>query len=200
VSTNNIVYIEDMTLVYQMLVALKKRLAPTDYARKLDLARKYNKLKTYSKRDDLEKWLKDWETTFADGKKLQIPEVAEERSLFDFTHAISVVDSGYALTQEYFINQKVKNGDKLLELYDLVEDFRNHYRRTEALKSSSSHSAFATLNGENQDGEKKKCLCGGLHDNKARWGKCEYIAPKNRSSRWKGKQETFNKINKALKT
>jgi hypothetical protein len=42
-----------------MLAALKKRLAPTDYARKLDLAHKYNKLKTYSKRDDLEKWLKD---------------------------------------------------------------------------------------------------------------------------------------------
>jgi hypothetical protein len=42
-----------------MLVALKKRLALTDYARKLDLARKYNKLKNYSKKDDLEKWLKD---------------------------------------------------------------------------------------------------------------------------------------------
>jgi hypothetical protein len=53
-----------------MLVALKKRLAPTDYAQKLDLARKYNKLKSYSKRDDLKKWLKDWETTYADGKKL----------------------------------------------------------------------------------------------------------------------------------
>jgi hypothetical protein len=42
-----------------MLGALKKRLAPTNYAWKLDLARKYNQLKTYSKREDLEKWLKD---------------------------------------------------------------------------------------------------------------------------------------------
>jgi hypothetical protein len=39
-----------------------------------------------------------------------------------------------------------------------------------------------------------------LHDNKASWKKCEYIAPKNRPSRWKGKPETFNKINKVLKT
>jgi hypothetical protein len=200
VSTRNIVYINDKTSVYQMLVALKKRLAPTDYARKLDLARKYNKLKTYSKREDVEKWLKDWETTYADGKKLNIPEVADERSLFDFTHAVSAIDSGYASTQEYFINQKLKDGHQLPELYDLVEDFRNHYRRTEALKPSSSHSAFATLNGEDQDGEKKKCLCGGLHDNKARWAKCEYIAPKNRPSGWKGKKETFEKINKVLKT
>jgi hypothetical protein len=42
-----------------MLSALKKRLAPTNYTRKLDLARKYNKLKTYSKREDVEEWLKD---------------------------------------------------------------------------------------------------------------------------------------------
>jgi hypothetical protein len=98
VSTRNIVYINDKTTVYQMLVALKKRLAPTDYARKLDLARKYNKLKTYSKREDVEKWLKDWETTFADGKKLNILEVADDRSLFDFTHAISSIDSRYATT------------------------------------------------------------------------------------------------------
>ena len=59
VSTRNIVYINDKTTVYQMLVALKKRLAPIDYAYKLDLARKYNKLKTYLKREDVEKWLKD---------------------------------------------------------------------------------------------------------------------------------------------
>ena len=59
VSTSNIVYISDKTSVYQMLVALKKRLAPTDYARKLELASKYNKLKIYSKKENVEKWLKD---------------------------------------------------------------------------------------------------------------------------------------------
>src|SRR5277367_4574206 len=134
-----------------MLIALKKRLAPTDYARKLELARKYNKLKTYSKR---ERWLKDKEVTYTDGRKLKIPEVADDRSLFDFTHAISSIDSRYASTQEYFINQKVKNSEKLPELYELVEDFRNHYRRIEALKPSSSHSGFATLHGETQGGER----------------------------------------------
>ena len=145
VSTNNIVYIDDKTTVYQMLVALMKRLAPTDYARKLVLTHKYNTLKTYSKREDIETWLKDWETVYTDGRKLGILEVADERSLFDFTHAISSVDDGYASTQEYFINQKVKKSEELLELYDLVEDFHNHYQRIEALKSSSSHSAFAAL-------------------------------------------------------
>ena len=70
--------------------------------------------------------MKDWEIAFTDGRKLKIPEVADSRSLFDFTHAISVIDSGYASSQEYFINQKIKNSENLPELYDLVEDFRNY--------------------------------------------------------------------------
>src|ERR1700722_14303980 len=158
-----------------MLVALKKRLAPTDYARKLELAQKYNKLKTYLKREDVKKWLKDWEITFTNGKKLKIPEVADEQPLFDFTHAISAIDSRYASTQEYFINQKAKNGETLLELYNLVEDFCNYYQRTEALKPSSSHSGFATLNGETQD-SKKLCLCGGKHRKRFQWEKCKYVS------------------------
>ena len=42
-----------------MLVALKKQLAPTDSTRKLELVYKYNKMKKYSKREDIEKWLKN---------------------------------------------------------------------------------------------------------------------------------------------
>src|SRR5436190_19852324 len=114
-----------------------------------------------------------------DRKKLSIPEVADERSLFDFTHAISIIDSGYATTQEYFLTQKVKTREPLPELYNLVEDFRNHYQWSEALKPSSSHSGFATLNGEPQK-RKRFCLYREKHDNTNSWDKCEYITPKNR--------------------
>ena len=96
ISISNVVYIIDKSTVYQMLVALKKRFALTDYAQKLEVVYKYNKLKTYSKRENVEKWLKDWETTYADGRKLNIPEVSEGRSQVDFATAISAIDSGYA--------------------------------------------------------------------------------------------------------
>ena len=198
-----------------MLVALKKRLAPTDYARQLELASKYNKLKVYSKREDVEKWLKDWEIIYTDGTKLSIPEVSSNRSLFDFTHAVSAIDSGFSSTQEYFINQKLRNSETLPDLYDLIEDFRNHYRRTEALKPAVSHSGFATLNGDSsqdatpsrkgqEDTQKhqKCCPCGGNHGEKPHqkpdWKKCEYISPNCRPTGWKGKPETFDKINKML--
>jgi hypothetical protein len=46
----------------------------------------------------VEKWLKDWETTYMDRKKLNIPEVADKRSLFDFTYTVLAIDSRYAST------------------------------------------------------------------------------------------------------
>ena len=47
ISITNVVYIKDKSTVYQMLVALKKCLALTNYARKLEVVHKYNKLKTF---------------------------------------------------------------------------------------------------------------------------------------------------------
>jgi len=193
VAASNIVYINDKTTVYQMLVALKKRLAPTDYARKLEITKKYLNTKTFSKTEEVETWLKRWETIYTDGKKLDIPEVSGERPLFDFTHAISAIDSGYSSTQEYFLNQKIKSSDRLPELYDLIEDFRNHYRRTEALKPIASHSAFATLDGQDQSGV-KVCLCGKKH----LFSDCYYITPSKRPNEWKGKPEIFKSINQKI--
>jgi hypothetical protein len=79
----------------------------------------------------------------------------------------------------------------------LVEDFRNHYRKIEALKPTSSHSGFATLHGETQGGE-RLCLCGGKHGIKVQCEKCEYISPTWRPTSWKGKPKTFKKINKTI--
>ena len=102
------------------------------------------------------------------------------------------------------MNQRIKKNKELPELYKLVKDFRNHQRKNDVLKLSSSHSAFAALRGENQDEEaqdgEKLCLCGGKHGKRLRWEKCEYITPKCRPSGWKGKPEAFEKINKTLST
>ena len=54
VSAKNIVYIKKTSTVYQMLVALKKRLAPTDDAKKIQLANQYNKLKRFQKNEPIE--------------------------------------------------------------------------------------------------------------------------------------------------
>ena len=86
-----------------------------------------------------------------------------------------------------------------MDIYHLIEDFRNHYRRTITAKPSGSSGAFATatLNGTDQNDNKpeaKPCLCGGKH----RWHECHYITPLTRPSRWKGKPEIFEQINKKI--
>ena len=104
-----------------MLKALKKRLAPTDEARILEVEQKYQRLKKYNKREKVDKWLKDWETTYADAKELQLPEVAGHRPQIDFTRAISAIDPNYASMQEYILDEKIQKGEVLPDLYDLVE-------------------------------------------------------------------------------
>src|SRR5438045_9017640 len=88
VSARNIIYIKNATLVYQMLKALKKHLAPMDEARILEVKQKYQRLKRYNKWEKVEKWLKDWEITYADAKELQLPEVTGNCLQIDFTRAI----------------------------------------------------------------------------------------------------------------
>ncbi len=59
ISKDNITYLKDKATIYDMLVALKKRLAPTDDARKIEVATKYSKLKIFDKKTDLEVWCRN---------------------------------------------------------------------------------------------------------------------------------------------
>jgi hypothetical protein len=202
VSRANLPYIEGKTDVRSMLIALRTRFKPTDYARKLEVGNKYNRLKSWTKRQPVEDWLQEWEFTINEGKKLQIPEVDGLRPLFDFTAAIRAIDSGYASAQDFAITQQVRdNTATTMEVYHLIEDFRNHYRRTITAKPSGSSGAFtatATLNSTDQNDNKpdaKPCLYGGKH----RWNECHYITPSTRPSRWKGKPKIFEQINKKIK-
>ena len=96
VSKDNIVYIETKDTIYDMLVALKKRLAPTDEARKLDVIDKYRRLRHFDRKTDVEEWCKEWETTYADAMALGLPEVTENRSQNDFAIALNTIDEAYA--------------------------------------------------------------------------------------------------------
>lgn len=138
VSKDNIVYIETKDTIYDMLVALKKRLAPTDEARKLDVIDKYRRLRHFDRKTDVEEWCKEWETTYADAMALGLPEVTENRSQNDFAIALNTIDEAYATAQQFWLRQLSKEASKksFPSLYDMIEDFRNNYRRNQALKVS----------------------------------------------------------------
>ena len=67
-----------------MLVALKQRIAPTDQARELKLTNQYQKLKKGPKMQNIDEWLKLWETTYTDCKEFDLPDVAKTRLIYDF--------------------------------------------------------------------------------------------------------------------
>ena len=150
VSRANLPYIEGKTDVRSMLIALRTRFKPIDYAHKLEVGNKYNRLKSQTKRQPVEDWLQEWEFTINEGKKLQIPEVDGLRPLFDFTTAIRAIDSGYASAQDFVITQRVRdNRATTMEVYHLIKDFRNHYRRMITAKPSGLSGALTattTLN------------------------------------------------------
>ena len=111
-----------------MLVALKKHFALTNRAKEFEITKRYAKLKSYDKSQPIKQWLDDWERTYSKGYIIAILEVSRTRSLFDFAMAISSIDQLYSYTIEFDINRGVKKND-ILQLTDLVEDFRNYWRR-----------------------------------------------------------------------
>ena len=157
ISMDNIKIIQDKSTIYQMLVSLKKHLAPTDRAKEYEITKRYANLKSYDKSQPIEQWLDEWERTYSEGCIMAIPEVSGTRSLFDLAMAISSIDQSYGCTMEFDINRGIKKND-IPQLTDLVEDFRNHWRRNQA----TLHSAGAVqFQGDDRPTRQHPpCLCG----------------------------------------
>jgi hypothetical protein len=193
VARQHLSYLEEKTTVYQMLTALKKRVAPTDRARKMELARKYRDLQRGAVNQQPDRWLLDWEKTYADAERLKLPEVQEERPLYDFLNAIRSIDTAFTAGREAVIEERIRKGEGLPSVYDMIEEYRNHQRISQATSNafSYSHSAFATFQGEspntNLDDERRgrtrtwnKCVCGEIHSFK----ECPYLIEKLRAADW----------------
>jgi hypothetical protein len=71
---------------HDMLVALKQRVVPTDQARKIELINQYQKLKKAPRGQNLDTWL---QKTYKECKQLKLPDVEDNRPLYDFLNAIS---------------------------------------------------------------------------------------------------------------
>ena len=56
---SNMLYLIDMTTVYQKLQALKAHLAPTDRVRKMEVIRRYKMLQKALKQQQIAQWIQD---------------------------------------------------------------------------------------------------------------------------------------------
>jgi hypothetical protein len=210
VTRTNLAFIIDEKTPWKMLSILKLRIAPTDRARKLELARQYQELKKAPRNNQIDPWLSRWETTYKEAEKLALPDVQEDRATYDFLQAVKSLDSNYAVTHEIFISEKIKKNEALPSVHEAVADFRNYLCLNRASSKTSSRSTFATWNGEPQSkpGEAqntrksakkdgpwtKPCLCGEIH----RWSSCSYIVEQLRKPGWTGDSDIQKEIDDKL--
>ena len=89
-------YTFDCDTPYDMLVALKQRVAPTNQTRKIELVNQYQKLKKAPHSQNLDTWLQQWEKTYKECKQLKLPDVEDDRPLYDFLNVISGIAPEFA--------------------------------------------------------------------------------------------------------
>jgi hypothetical protein len=141
VSRTYLTYTFEHDTAYDMLISLKERVAPTDQARKMELVNRYQRMKKTPKAQNIEAWLRDWEKAYTDCKKLSLPDVENDRSLFDFLNAIVGVAPEFAQAWRIDIQKSQSKNEALPSLYNMIEYFRNDRRLLNAQKGTP-HGAF----------------------------------------------------------
>lgn len=137
----------------------------------------------------MDDYLYEWERVYGLAKALSLPDVQEERPLFDFALALYEIDETYATNLELRIDENLRlratdSSISCLNLEDAIEEFRNHHKRHQSLNQKvipPASFAATTHNGE-QPEYAKECVCGMKHLFK----NCYYINPKLRPANWKG--------------
>src|SRR6266850_194316 len=212
VSEGNLVYTFGCDTVYDILVSLKTRFAPTTKARERQLIHQYQQLRKLSKTADIDEWLLKWETTYTQCKKFDLPDVQGSRAIYDFVDAADQIHSGFA---DYWINHlREIDDDRILSLYEIVQRFRD-YRMSNSSKLKRFDVAFSTLKGKGQDKDsdtktssnqsfskdqsadkKRECLCGRLHS----FDRCYYLIETIRPKNWTPNAEVQRKIDEILES
>ena len=183
---------------WDLLRALKNRLAPSDEARSLEVEQSYHKLCKGPRSQDLETWLDEWVTTYTKAKELGIFEVSGTRPIRDFLMAARHRETSFADVQMARLDENRSNN-----LFDLIEKFRQHLRLQRLQQPASTkdtHSAFPanlspSFRGKQVSGPPKPCLCGDTH-----WlADCYYLVPEKRPKEWKPEGDKQKLVEDALR-
>ena len=143
ISRDYIDYTFEGNTVYDVLVSLKQAVAPTDDARKVDLATQYLKMKKAPKSQNIEKWLREWEKVYNDCKKVKLPEVDGDRPVKDFVYAVESASSGWSEYWKNKLQNLKRKKESLPTLRVIIEVYRNHRRLESAQNARSQDGSYA---------------------------------------------------------
>ncbi|KAF5189162.1 Ribonuclease h-like domain [Thalictrum thalictroides] len=196
---DNELWTRDVDSTWALLRALQKRLSPTIQSRKIQIIRAYNALKIYNKQQSVDRFLYEWERVYGLAVSVGLPDVMDERPLYDFALSLDKIDANYATNLELRIDENVRQRSSnvlvnTIQLEDVIEEFRHYYSRHQATRAEKEFpTSFATSHNDIR-AERKPCLCGNSHPFK----ECYYLNPSLRPEEWIGKETTYQKINQAL--
>jgi hypothetical protein len=145
-----------------------------------------------------EKWLQQYKRTYAEAVKIKLPEVQDDRLLYDFLDALRSTDMAYVSGREAVLADRIERNDAPLSVKDLLKNYRNYLRTARARISASkgfSHTEFATLQGappENPENEQEqyqkkqnlKKLSSCVYGESYRLKDCAYLIKKLRGAGW----------------
>ncbi|KAK9234836.1 hypothetical protein V1525DRAFT_31080 [Lipomyces kononenkoae] len=116
-----------------MLQALRKRIAPTDMARKLEAKTRYRQALRSPKSSQVDTWVEAWERAYTTAKKQNIPEVQDnEEVVYEFVKAISSIVPDFAGYWRQKLERLQRKGGQIPDGYDIAEYFRNDWRKRKA--------------------------------------------------------------------
>ena len=208
VHPDHIHYTFECDTIHEMLVNLQRRLKPTDDIRRLQLTDQYRQLQKSPKNKDLDAWLLSWERVYRESSKLTQPIVQKDTAVQDFLRAVSETASDFAS----FWTNTIQNNpptttvnalgetvtvDTRPDLYTIIDRFRvqRQILRVET-ERSVSHSAFPTSpQGQQQEKQIPKCICGQRHY----FSECVYIDASLAPDEWTEDPAIRKQVNDQLR-
>jgi hypothetical protein len=163
--------------MYNVLVALRWRIAPTDRARKTELSQRYGKLKKALRSQNIEAWLQTWEQTYTECKQLKIPIVKDNLPLYNFLNVIANIAPEFSSVWMVNLETLEADGKSLPDIFRIIGLFRDHQQLANARRSKGSsafpaslkdqplESGLSTKNPKEPriDPKKRPCICGTEH-------------------------------------
>lgn len=162
-------YISRSVTLAEVLAKLKSRIQPTDQGHKLATIQTYARAKILAKNTKIEDWIDRWEDALEKATLLDLPEVQEDRPIYDFLEAIRPINPHFYQVYLSQLNDAEDQGtNHHLTGPILAKRFRSQYRQTKLLANHEGAAFEATLQGQKSPpriepenrGKKTTCLCG----------------------------------------
>ena len=133
VSTTYMSWTDDCDTIYEISVALQKRLKPKKDVRRRELIDKLINLRDQPKSRQVDEWLQEYEKTYKEGVKEKIPDFDKEYVVQGFLQVTRKLSPEFAT---YYEMNHLRNPEEKLDLYDLVDAFRHHRAKNECADRS----------------------------------------------------------------